>query len=932
MTNAILISKSESLIGALIPYLIPSGKDYSNNAVVFPGRRPAHFLRKQLAERIGSGFIPPRIFSIDDFVDYMYAGYLGVQDRLIDTYDAIPFLYEIHSNHPAPLGGARFRRLDDFFVLAVRLFEELEEFKIAGVTTNALREKCGMISPGNADSLPDYYERFYASLHDARLSTRAMRYDTVATADLGRKTDFSILLIGGLFILTASERSLISNIARHDNVTMIFQNGHGMKRHLQDEGIEYTEQPGENSEQPQYRFHTCPDAHGEIFALGTHLKHRLAEGTVLDENSVIVVPASENLFPLIHHGLSSLGDDEYNISMGYPLRRTPIYGFLNSLTDLIISREGNRYYAPDYLKFVLHPYTKNIQFRRRSDMTRVIFHTLEKHFIEHKDRIFFLPEQLETDSTLIDELTSALRDMVDGIEGTEVAAHLKEIHDRTIRPFESITSTGDLTRKCIELIEFIYERSTARLHPLFRKIIESMTGSLHSLTVSPAGSLVFEEMQGYVNFLRDYIGSVQTPFPGTPLKGLQVLGFLETRNLSFRRVLFLDANDDVISQAKSDDTIVPRALRKSLGMPTYIERERLLAYYFDVLLGGAQEVDFYFIEKDRREKSRFLQRIIWETERTGGVPVQQSVQYRVDLTQRTPEPIPKTERDIEYLRNHTFSASSLNTYLHCELRFYYRYILRLEEKEEASDELDAFDIGIMVHRILAGFFGSGKDLNALLQNPDELDKIIETEFESVYGREISGAVYLLRHRIRRQLHAFIEQHQRPLSRIKKVKILATEQKLDAVWNNFRLTGFIDRIEQRDGEIYILDYKISGSDTYLKIDPGKFLPEDRDSWEAGIRNLQLPIYKLLYTVRNNVVPEKVVPAYLLLGKNRVDESIEMPLFVDSDTSDEDYENILTVLRLLLEEIVNPDLPFRPTDDFKSNCPGCAFTTICGTGWV
>ena len=46
--------------------------------------------------------------------------------------------------------------------------------------------------------------------------------------------------------------------------------------------------------------------------------------------------------------------------MGYPLHRTPVYGFFNNLMELVASMEGERVYVPDYLKFVLHPYAKNI--------------------------------------------------------------------------------------------------------------------------------------------------------------------------------------------------------------------------------------------------------------------------------------------------------------------------------------------------------------------------------------------------------------------------------------------------------------------------------------------------------------------------------------------------------------------------------------------
>jgi ATP-dependent helicase/nuclease subunit B len=67
----------------------------------------------------------------------------------------------------------------------------------------------------------------------------------------------------------------------------------------------------------------------------------------------------ETLFPLYHHCLSLFDSENFNISLGYPLHRTPVYAFLNNLMEMILSMDGEQVYVPDYLAFVLHPYTKN---------------------------------------------------------------------------------------------------------------------------------------------------------------------------------------------------------------------------------------------------------------------------------------------------------------------------------------------------------------------------------------------------------------------------------------------------------------------------------------------------------------------------------------------------------------------------------------------
>ena len=67
MPNVTVIPPSAKLLTSVLALLEPSASDMSRALVVFPGRRPAHFLRKALGERTGGGFIPPRILSYDDF-------------------------------------------------------------------------------------------------------------------------------------------------------------------------------------------------------------------------------------------------------------------------------------------------------------------------------------------------------------------------------------------------------------------------------------------------------------------------------------------------------------------------------------------------------------------------------------------------------------------------------------------------------------------------------------------------------------------------------------------------------------------------------------------------------------------------------------------------------------------------------------------------
>lgn len=99
------------------PHIKGTGKDYSTTLVVFPGKRPSHFLRKFLAKKIRGSFIPPLILSIDEFVDFVYETLEGRLLRRLEAIDAIAVLYEIYRKSSRPLGGDSFMTPDRFFPL-----------------------------------------------------------------------------------------------------------------------------------------------------------------------------------------------------------------------------------------------------------------------------------------------------------------------------------------------------------------------------------------------------------------------------------------------------------------------------------------------------------------------------------------------------------------------------------------------------------------------------------------------------------------------------------------------------------------------------------------------------------------------------------------------------------------------------------------------
>ena len=353
--------------------------------------------------------------------------------------------------------------------------------------------------------------------------------------------------------------------------------------------------------------------------------------------------------------------------------------------EVVITMDGDRLYVPYYLEFILHPYTKNIYFQGRADLTRILFHAIEETLTEKRTRKFLSLSELESDEAILDAIKEKVLRGEPDITLKMMRDHLEGIHAHTVRKMLSFKDVGDFARKLKEVVEYIYRNSTARLHPFFYPYSESFVTHLDLLSKSLMKEIRFQEVGSYFTLLRKYLMTSYTPFTGTPLKGVQVLGFLETRNLKFERVFFLDANEGILPDTTREDSFLPFKARQVLGLPTYLDREEIMLYTFDTLIRGAKEVHLFYVENDQKERSRFVEKLLWKRQKREGKRDEkryvQTIQYSVNLKSERPRPIEKSEEMIRFLKEYPFSATSLNTYLSCPLQFYYEYVLGLRERE-----------------------------------------------------------------------------------------------------------------------------------------------------------------------------------------------------------------------------------------------------------
>ncbi len=505
---------------------------------------------------------------------------------------------------------------------------------------------------------------------------------------------------------------------------------------------------------------------------------------------------------------------------------------------------------------------------------------------------------------------------------------LRLIHENTIRKL-SFKNIEAFVRALEEIILFIYKESTARYHPLFYPYMEVFIKELRKVANSEIKTLSFEEINSYFHFFTKVISSATVPFEGTPLRGLQILGALETRNIRFRRVIFLDLNEGVFPDL-TEDYILPYQVRKALGMPVYQDRERLLYYYFNVLTGGASEVHLFYVKDDEKERSRFLERLLWEMEKSGRMVSEETVNYRVELSTPRPPEIKKTDEHVKLLAGLSISASGLDDYLRCGLKFYYNYVLGIKRHEALSADPESFDVGTIVHDSLNRYFK--KRINNVLHysyfrhqedmSLKEIEDIVIDIFNKRYGN-VSGRLYLLRHQIIRRLKEFLEYF---IEEFSQKTIVSVEEDIEEQLYDSWVRGRIDLALKDQGTIYIIDYKTSSDDKNLKINIDKLDLSKRETWPEAIKSLQIPLYMILYSKRYNLPLSEINGYYYLLGKAGLNDIKYSPF------KPEDKEGLSRVIEVLLREIKDPEVPFMPPQKLKDSCPSCDYKPLCGTEWV
>ncbi len=940
--------------------------DLSRYAVVFPGKRPGIYLTNYLSEILKSSFFPPRIFTITEFMGYV----ADRNAREIELLDAVYELFTIVQGLDTIVEGHTFKSFEDFVFWGIEIFKVIEEFDTELVKDSTI----------TSINMPDMHEgikkllghfaeiraEFHSRLDQAHLTTRGTNYSAAARS-IGDKSldEFDHICFAGLIALTRAESEVIRTLLKNGKnafLTQIEAEDDAVQQLKVSLGAELQRNGRLNNESPadagpqKIVLHEASGTHEEVESVYDILKdegHGLAK-------TAIVLPDAGTLLPLLSNVMDYVPYD-YNVTMGYPLKRTPFYTLINGIFNAQASGrtepEGNHrhYYAKDYLRVLKHPYVKGMH----EQTVHAVVQQMEGYLV-NKGKVFLTLEDIENDA-VYDRVTDGLQYTEEKpIDADMIKSYIRELHTLFFRPFEPDRLTvRDFAGSLDKVIQSILRDSSALRYKFSLSFIKGLMDIIEVLRHAEFKEEQFERQRLFALF--NSSAEMQTiPFNGIPLTGLQILGLLETRVLNFDRVVLLDCNEGVVTSVSRYEPLLPFQVKKALGLPTYREHEYVFRYHFRRLIKGAREVHLVYKKGDDAERSRFIEEILWEEEKkekkllefgtgsstgsSGSIGFVKQ-QFKTEVHGQNRTTIEKTPGIMQVIggimSQKGLSPSAVDTYIDCPARFYYHYILGLKETEELGEEIDAKDIGLFVHRVLEIFYTAHLHKTYAHHESHDaiLERLIEKEFKTKFHGEENGEFFLLQEIIKRLLKGFIRQ-----DGLHQPHIISLEKELYAPFDSIagtpvRFHGKIDRIDKKDNEYLIIDYKTGSMAKIPKVSKLKDMLNNgqalatREDMQELIVSFQLPMY--LYLCNHNTDELNITGAgwehlNASLSMIRNKDRINRPLFdAKSDhLRGELMEKIfIPSLKTLIAEILDPSVPFIRDDADENTCKYCPFLALC-----
>lgn len=942
------------------------GAEVSRLAFVFPNRRTGLFFQKYLSEVADTPLFSPTILTIND---------LFIQLSGKQSADRISMLFTLYDIYIRQSGSTEtfdeflywgemllndFDDIDKYMANARMLFSNVTDLReiendfdfLSDEQIAAIRSFWSSFYPrGDTPNqqqflavwqvLYDLYEEFRATLAAEGKGYEGMIFrEVVESMERGESPDlpYEQIVFVGLNALSVSEERFLAQLQKREIADFYWdyvsdkvtdpdnKASYFVSRNLKSFPSSM-KLPSEEKVKTEIEVIGIPSGIGQAKHVYTLLSDWCKEAEMSSEEALrtaVILPDEHLLIPVLNAIPEQIR--RINVTMGYPLAGTPVA----SLIEYILALQKNVRYIDRNPLFYFRDVLPVLNHRYILSTSPEIISSLVKEITEN-NKIYISHTELGK--------TPLLEILFTPVTGVEAFS------DYLIKVLE------ELNKVMSALSDEEEEDAPQRTNDLEQEFIFHYFTTVNRMREVMKDARIEMKIDTFFRLLKRVTDTITIPFHGEPLSGLQIMGVLETRALDFDRLIILSMNEGIFPQRKAANSFIPYNLRRGFGLPTYEHQDSVWAYHFYRLIERASHVSLLYDTRSNGlqtgEVSRFVHQLHYHYE----VPMRDKlVVYNVSSSKTPPLAVPKREdimRRLDAYRkggSKAISASAINTYLDCPLKFYFSVVEGIREEEEVSETIESDVFGSILHKVMEELYKpfQGKMvtvdlLKAIRKDTALLTGAIARAFASEFFktevvRSLTGQNYLIGEMIRKYVEKILERD----GKLTPFVYIESERKINGLislsdHSEIRLKGFIDRVDEVLDAIRIIDYKSgSGTTTFSSIE-SLFNKEEKDRAKAV---MQVFMYCWMYAHFTENKGKTIQPGIYYvrsLFSDPFDPSVYHRIERGKSEKVEDFSGYAQAfeegLRGCLDEIFNPEIPFTQTPTGKA-CSYCPFKGICG----
>lgn len=996
--------------------------DYlANLAFVMPNRRSSQQFARYLTGKITSSTLLPRIMSINDFIDHVnsdsnlvtaspieslfiaYQAYCMALQENASDFDKFAFWGQLIVSD--------FNDIDMNMVDATALYSNLRDLRSIGTNyiedpelVKALQSilniditsgddkfwKPRLNDPIESDvshssnevqqsyrdlwsAMPSIYKHYNELLASKNLTTQGKLYrnaveivnNAVDAQDLG----FDLIVMVGHDMLSMSEMTIFNSLKKKgiahfwwDNASPAFNNDNNLAKKTISTLASHFKMPSEIdsiTEFPDITIQNVPSTIGQTKCVFTQ---DMPAGT-----TAIVLPDETLLEPLLSSMPEHFTSDDINITMSYQLRRSNIASLMHMVAvahkHATYKSETQQYffYREDVRDILSHPI---IKMAHAMDVIRINTAIDSQREYNISEQVFAGTQLQPLFDTVCFNMQSEndVKIFIDGIE--QFCNNLYNlIHDQDVDLDEVNNKNNQkMPLQCAFIKKYIGVLGQLRLAIDMVGLPLSKVTLFHLIERMTTGAIV--------------------PFGGVSGQGLQVMGVLETRALDFENLHILSVNEGTFPRQSSIQSFIPDILRRAFGMPSQSQIDAIENYRFYRLISRARNVTLYYDSSDdnRCEPSRYIMQLqklypahLTHIKRTA------SVSSMPDIAITINEPQLKQQLAMKYTTGNPMdsngnvpclSASSINMFINCPLKFYFQHVKKLVDSSHDGDLMDSATFGTIVHDSLEACYNSKKGLDNQQFTRDDIENFIKNHLDNVLvsninrhfmrrkdnlDAPITGQAILLYDTIKKYVENALRYDIEQIEAHGPITVIECEEdhrlKLNLDGTQFNFTFKADRVDCIGNTLRLIDYKTGSDPVYTKDINNLFDTEIEHRPKAILQLLlyAIGIKQIAENVANNATsnPADLHLAEMLkgvthitpmiykltditssgakLGKDKDKKQIEIPL--DDFYNNETIKDFVSLISSRVKEIWDTNTAFNQVGGKQFECRYCSFKAFC-----